>query len=135
VPFLRVPLTCAKGRPEKSGPGKPGPRKWGSRKLYRLFFFYFEDGPLVPLGEAAGGQGVPLGETPAEFRWLLPEVEGDEPELDEPGLEDPELVEPDEPVFGLDEPVVPAVPGNVPHGEPLGLVPGVFVVFGFTVEG
>jgi hypothetical protein len=125
-------LTCAKPDPEKSGPGKPDPRKWGSSETLSTVFSYFEDGPLVPLGDAAGGQGVPLGDTPAEFPWLLPEVEGDEPEL-----EDPELVEPegDEPVFGLDEPVVPVVPGNVPHGEPLGLVPGVFVVFGFTVEG
>jgi hypothetical protein len=32
-------------------------------------------------------------------------------------------------------PVVPAVPGTVPHGEPLGVVPGAVVVFGFTVEG
>jgi hypothetical protein len=45
-----------------------------------------------------------------------------EPELVEPGLEDP--------VFGA-----PGVPGNDPHGEPLGAVPGVFGVFGFIVEG
>ena len=45
-----------------------------------------------------------------------------EPELVEPGLEDP--------AFG-----VPGVPGNDPHGEPLGAVPGVLVVFGFIVEG
>jgi hypothetical protein len=63
---------------------------------------------------------------------VLPEVEGDEPELEEPELEDPEL---DEPGFGVVEPGVPAVPGKVPHGEPLGVVPGVLLVLGFTVEG
>ncbi|MCU1300824.1 MAG: hypothetical protein JWQ87_1108 [Candidatus Sulfotelmatobacter sp.] len=83
------------------------------------------------LGEAVGGHGVPLGETPAEFPCVLPDVEGDAAEFDEPEFEP----EPDEPVFGAEEPEVPAVLGNVPHGEPLGLVPGVFEVFGFTVEG
>lgn len=53
-------------------------------------------------------------------------------EGDEPGLDAPEF---DEPVFGVGEPGVPVVFGNVPHGEPLGLVPGVLEVFGFTVEG
>jgi hypothetical protein len=94
------------------------------------------------LGEAVGGQGVPFGETPAELPWPFPEVDGDEPELedpelDEPALDEPELDEPEleAPGFGVEEPEVPAVPGNVPHGEPLGLVPGVFEVFGLTVEG
>jgi hypothetical protein len=45
-----------------------------------------------------------------------------EPELVAPWLEDP--------VFGA-----PGVPGNDPHGEPLGAVPGVFGAFGFIVEG
>ena len=45
-----------------------------------------------------------------------------EPELVEPGLEDP--------AFGA-----AGVPGNDPHGEPLGAVPGVLLVFGFIVEG
>jgi hypothetical protein len=79
------------------------------------------------VGEAVGGHGVPLGDTPAEFPWLFPEVEGDEPELEEPEL--------DVPVFGVEEPGVPVVFGNVPHGDPLGLAPGVLGVFGFTVEG
>ena len=41
-------------------------------------------------------------------------------------------------VFGApDAPfIVPGVVlGNVPHGEPLGVVPGVVEVFGLTVEG
>jgi hypothetical protein len=84
------------------------------------------------LGEAVGGQGVPFGETPAELPWPFPEVEGDDPELDDPALDEPES---EAPGFGVEEPEVPAVPGNVPHGEPLGLVPGVFEVFGLTVEG
>ena len=85
---------------------------------------YFGDDPVLPLGEAVGGHGAPLGETP-EVPWPFPEVEGAEPELDEPAAEDP--------VF--DDPGVPVVSGKVPQGEPLGLVPGVFDVFGFTVEG
>ena len=77
---------------------------------------------------------MPLGDVPAvlELPWALPEVDGDEPGLDEPELDDPE---PDDPVFGVDEFGVPAVPGKVPHGEPLGVVPGVLEVFGFTVDG
>jgi hypothetical protein len=52
------------------------------------------------------------------------------PEFGEPGFDEPEL---DDPEF---EPLVaPGVPGKVPHGEPLGLVPGLFGLFGFTVEG
>ena len=50
-----------------------------------------------------------------------------EPELDEPEAE--------EPVSGVEPLGAPGVPGNVPHGDPLGLVPGVAEVFGFTVEG
>ena len=56
-------------------------------------------------------------------------VEGDDPELD-----DPEPVDP-APLFGDDPAGAPAVPGMVPQGEPLGVVPGVVEVFGFTVEG
>jgi hypothetical protein len=44
-----------------------------------------------------------------------------------------------EPGFEVARFVEPAVPGalrgSVPHGDPLGAVPGLFVVFGFTVEG
>ena len=37
---------------------------------------------------------------------------------------------------GFVEPAVPgALPGSVPHGDPLGVLAGLFVVFGFTVEG
>ena len=38
-------------------------------------------------------------------------------------------------VFGADPEAPFAVPGSSPHGEPLGEVPGRFVVLGFTVEG
>jgi hypothetical protein len=41
----------------------------------------------------------------------------------------------DEPVFGVEPDAPLAVPGKVPQGEPLGEVPGVFVVLGFTVDG
>src|SRR5260370_38308213 len=82
-------------------------------------FSYLGEGPL---GEAAGGHGVPLGATPAVDPWLFPEVEGDEPELEDP-------------VFGVEESGVPLVLGNVPHGEPLGLVPEVLGGFGFIVGG
>ena len=46
--------------------------------------------------------------------------------MDEPDVEDPVSAE----LLGA-----PGVPGMVPHGEPLGVVPGVTEVFGFTVEG
>ena len=67
-----------------------------------------------------------MGDVPAVAELpVLPEVAGDDPEFDpEFDPEDPE-----------DPAVVPADPGRVPHGEPLGLVPGVFDVFGFIVEG
>ena len=43
-------------------------------------------------------------------------------------------LEPGFEVAGFVEPAVPgALPGSVPHGGPLGAVPGLFVVFGFTV--
>jgi hypothetical protein len=63
----------------------------------------------------------------------LDEPELVEPELEEPAADDPEFDDPEG--TGVDDPAVLVVPGNVPHGEPLGLVPGVFKVFGFTVEG
>jgi len=72
--------------------------------------------------DAAGGQGVPEAEEPEE-------VEGEEPEFDDPEFDDPEV----DPSFAV-EPVVP-VPGKSPQGEPLGVVPGVVEVFGFTVDG
>jgi hypothetical protein len=49
-----------------------------------------------------------------------------------PGVEGFEL---DDPAFGVVPDGVLAVPGKVPQGEPLGEVPGVFVVLGLTVEG
>jgi hypothetical protein len=60
---------------------------------------------------------------------VLDAPEVDDPEFEEAEFDDPEL----DPVF---EPLgAPGVPGNVPHGDPLGVVPGVVEVFGFTVEG
>lgn len=103
---------------------------------------------LAPPDET-GGQGLPVGDIPGvvEFPWLLPEVEGgapefDEPEFDEPEFGEPELGEPefDEPeledsAFGVDPSFAPGAVGKGPHGEPLGPVPGLLEVFGFTVEG
>lgn len=94
---------------KNADPEEPDPL-WGALQL----LFYFEGG--AP-GEAIVGHRVPFGETPAEFPWLFPELEGDEPEFDEP--------EPGEdPGLEAEAPVVPAVPG-AGHRE-LGLVPGVF---------
>jgi hypothetical protein len=91
---------------------------------------YFVGGAVVPLGEAAGGQGVPLGEVPALF--------GDVPEVllllfsgEDPGLL---TVGSDEPGVGGAPFGVPAVPGAVeekgPQGAPLGIVRGLFGVLG-----
>jgi hypothetical protein len=119
---------------------------------------------VVPGGNDAGGHGVPLEvdpdapgfvcdvpeELPAEF--VEPEfgkLEFVEPEFVEPEFAEPEFVvigsdpgfavaglEPGFEVAGFVEPAVPgALPGSVPHGDPLGVLPGLFVVFGFTVEG
>ena len=110
VPLSRFAWVQRASVPEKCG--SEGPDPLGEF----IFFFYFAVGPL----EAAGGHGVPFGETPAEFPW--PDVEGevlgevdDEPEFDEPEFE---------PAFGC---VLPAVLGMFPHGEPLGVVPGAVV--------
>jgi len=91
--------------------------------------FHFEGGALVPLGEAIGGQGWPFGCIPgvAEFPCPFAVVDGDDPEFDDPEFEDP--------VFDVEPLAAPGVPGNVPHGDPLGVVPGLVEVFGFTVEG
>ncbi len=78
---------------------------------------------------------------------LLPEFA--EPEFGELEFVEPEFVvvgsdpgfgvaelEPGCDVAGFVEPAVPgALPGRVPHGDPLGIVSGVFAEFGFTVEG
>jgi hypothetical protein len=125
---------------------------------------YLDGGALVvPGGKDAGGHGVPPAvdpdapgfvcdvpeELPAEF------VESEfaklefEPEFAEPQFDGPEFVavgsapgfavvglEPGFEVAGFVKPAVPgALPGSVPHGDPLGIVPGLFVVSGFTVEG
>jgi hypothetical protein len=113
--------------------------------------FYLDGGaPVVPLGDDAGGQGVPLAVDPD----VAPEFVCDAPEVLLPEFVEPEFGEPEFVVVGSDpglgvvglesgfdvagfvEPAVPgALPGSVPHGDPLGVVPVVFVVFGFTVEG
>ena len=74
---------------------------------------------MLPLGEATGGHGLPLGAMPGvvELPWVLPDVE-------EPELEDP--------VFGFVLFGLEGVPGKVPQGE-VGVVPG--VVLGSIVEG
>jgi hypothetical protein len=61
----------------------------------------------------------------------LPEVDDDGPEFDEPEFDEPGF----DPEFGFEALGDPGVPGNVPHGDPLGVVPGLFGLFGFTVEG
>ena len=76
--------------------------------------------PLALGGQGLEGAGLVPGEVlPLLLPWL-PEVDGLE-------LDDPEFgAEPDAPL---------AVSGNVPHGEPLGEVPGFVVVLGLTVDG
>ena len=89
-------------------------------------------------------------ELPAEFVELeFGKLEFVEPEFVEPEFAEPEFLvvgsdpgfavaglEPGFEVAGFVEPAVPgALPGSVPHGDPLGVLPGLFVVFGFTVEG
>ena len=91
---------------------------------------YLEGGVLFdPFGDDVGGHGVPEGlvpglacDVPASLPELPPGVAGDEPEFDEPE-------------FGFEALGAPGVPGNVPQGDPMGVVPGLFGVFGFTVEG
>jgi hypothetical protein len=95
---------------------------------------HFERGVLLPPGETMGGQGLPVGTIPgvAEFPWPFPEVEGDPPGFDDPAFDEPGL---EDPAFGAGPLGDPGVPGRVPQGDPLGLVPGLLGVFGFTVEG
>src|SRR5258708_37169002 len=114
---------------------------------------YLDGGALVvPVGDDAGGQGVPLAVDPdvaPEFlcdarEVLLPEFA--EPEFGELEFVEPEFVvagsdpgfgvaglEPGFDAAGFVEPAVPAALGRVPHGDPLGIVPGVLVEVGFTV--
>ncbi len=81
---------------------------------------------MLPLGEATGGQGFPgAGAAPGV-------VPPERPAFPLPGV-DGFVV--DDPAFGA-EPGEPfGVPGRVPHGEPLGELPGVFGVLGLIVEG
>ena len=117
----------------------------------------YSDGgtPAVPVGNDAGGHGVRLAADPDAPGFVCDVPEELPAELVEPEefgkLEfvEPEFVvvgsapgfavaglEPGFEVAGFAEPAVPgAFPGSVPHGDPLGVVPGLFVVFGFTVEG
>jgi hypothetical protein len=84
---------------------------------------------LLPLGDATGGHGVPGVE-------LIPGLLGDVPlspwPLALPGVDGFEL---DELEFGVEPGVEFVAPGRVPHGEPLGEPPGLFGVFGLTVDG
>jgi hypothetical protein len=110
---------------------------------------------VVAVGDDAGGRGVPLAVDPdvaPEFFCdapgvLLPEFA--EPEFGELDFVEPEFaVAGSDPGFGVAglelgfdvagfvEPAVPAaLPRRVVHADPLGIVPGVLVEFGFTVEG
>jgi hypothetical protein len=115
VPFLFADLVCLNNRyycglEEENGSGKTG-----SASFKSLGFYLGEE---LPLGE----QGAALPDAPG----ALPGCEEPdcEPGCEEPGCEDPGCEEP-----GLVEPV------TVPQGDPLGVVPGAFVVFGFMVEG
>jgi hypothetical protein len=94
--------------------------------------YYFEGGVLLdPLGDDAGGHGVPEGlvpglacDVPESLLELLPGVTGDEPEFDESGFGEPAF----DPELGFEALGDPGVPGNVPHGDPLGVVPGLLGV-------
>jgi len=81
---------------------------------------------VLPLGEATGGHGFPgAGAAPGV---VPPEL----PAFPLPGV-DGFVV--DDPAFGADPGEPFGVPGRVPHGDPLGELPGVFGVFGLIVEG
>lgn len=120
----------------------PLARKTRDCRIRSLKFCFAQAcGELLLLGEATGGQGVPgVG--------LIPELLGDVPPLlwpfsfpavDEFGFEelefdDPELGDPEfgtEPAFGVVEEDPFVVPGRVPHGDPLGELPG-FGVYGLV---
>jgi hypothetical protein len=75
---------------------------------------------------AVGGQGCPEEGVERALPWP-PAGEG--LPLDAPAF--------GAPAFGTLGELVPALPapGRVPQGEPLGVVPGVVEVFGFTVDG
>ena len=99
---------------------------------------------VLPLGEAEGGHGVPLGLVPAvlDVPGSLPGfgVEGDEPGLDVPGSFDPEFDEPEFVEPGVDDPAFGVAPFGVPgvtQGVPLGVVPGLLgdVADGCVVPG
>jgi hypothetical protein len=97
------------------------------KQCYTAQVCYLEGGVLLdPFGDDAGGHGAPEGlvpglacDLPASLPELLPGVE---PEFDEPEFDDPGL----DPEFGFEALGVLGVPGNVPQGDPLGVVPGLF---------
>ena len=111
---------------------------------------YLDGGALVvPGGKDAGGHGVPPAVDPDApgFVCDVPEelpAEFVEPEFGKLEFVEPEFVvvgcasgfavaglEPGSEVAGFVEPAVPgAVTESVPHGDPLGVVPGLFVVIG-----
>jgi len=80
----------------------------------------------LPLGETTGGQGVPgvglvvgvFGDVPllGVEPFVVPGVDGEVLGFEDPG-------------FAV-EPAVPFIaPGKLPHGEPLGEMPGLFGLF------
>jgi len=113
----------AKQQKQKSGPEGPQENSIFRPSVAAVCDETYACGEVV--GLALGGHGVPgVGFIPGELLPLpLPWF---------PGAEGFEL---DDPVLGSAPGVPFAVPGKGPHGEPLGAVPGVVVVLGFTVEG
>lgn len=111
---------------------KSSPRRARKDFLHlSIFFFVHACGEvLLPLGDATGGHGVPgvglipalLGDVPPLLPWLfvLPGVDG---------------LALDEPEFGVELGVPLGALGNVPHGDPLGELPGLFGVLGLMVDG
>jgi hypothetical protein len=121
---VRCYLSCVRLR-QKAGP--EGPQNF-LLSPDRLFAHACGE-VLLPLGDATGGHGVPgVG--------LIPGLLGDVPLLPWlpvlPGVDGFEL---DEPEFGVEPGVEFVAPGRVPQGEPLGEPPGLFGVFGLTVDG
>jgi hypothetical protein len=73
-----------------------------------------------------------LGDVPPLLPWLFPLPGVDGLEFGDPGFGDPGF---DDPAFGVVPGVPLFAPGKVPHGEPLGELPGLFGVLGLMVDG
>lgn len=111
---------------EKSGPSGPAE----SIPIILRFVTHECGEVLLAPGEATGGHGLPgVGLIPGLLGEVAPLP------LGLFGLAGADGFEFDDPAFGvvLDVPFV--VPGRVPHGEPLGELPGFVGVLGLTVDG